>query len=115
MVKCVQTLLCVACVVCIVCVVFLIKRKKQSQRENNRDKTPFELDDIPRGSVDTTASVANPVYQNVADIHQHHQGNVRSFFQCIAQLQRHRFLHYNCERMIVFVTFKSNIQDIIIP
>ena len=67
-----RALLCVAFVVCIVCVVFLMKRKKQ--RKNKRDRTPFQLDDIPRGSVDTSGSSVNPVYQNVADIRQHHQG-----------------------------------------
>ena len=56
---------------------FFIKRKKQQQRENKRNRPPFELDDISRGSVDTTASLANQFYQNVADIRQHHQGNLR--------------------------------------
>lgn len=55
---------------------FLIKRKKQSQRQNKRDRTPFELDDISHGSVDTTASLANPVYQNMVDIRQQQQGSV---------------------------------------
>ena len=56
---------------------FLIKRKKQSQSKNERNRTPCQLDDIPRGSVDTTISSISPVYQNVADIGQHHQGNLR--------------------------------------
>ena len=54
---------------------FCINRKKQSQRKNNRDRT--QLDDIARGSVDTTTSSVSPVYQNMVDIEQHHQGNIR--------------------------------------
>ena len=71
---------------------FLIKRKKQSQRENNSDKTPIELNDIPRASVDTTGSVANPVYQNVADIHQHRQGNLRCYHSMHGTIAKASFL-----------------------
>jgi len=56
---------------------FFIKRK--SQRKNKRDSTPFQLDGISHGSVDITGSAANPVYQNVADIRQHHQGSLRCY------------------------------------
>jgi len=57
----------------------LIIRKRQSQGKNKRDETPFQLDGIPPGSVDSAGSIANPVYQNVGDIQQHNQGNLRCY------------------------------------
>ena len=88
---CPNSVMCCMCSLHSLCC-FLIKRKKQSQRESNRDKTPFELDDIPRGSVDTTASLANPVYQNVADIRQHHQGNLRCYLSTHSTIAKASFL-----------------------
>ena len=91
---------------------FLIKRKKQSQSKNERNRTPCQLDDIPRGSVDTTISSISPVYQNVADIGEHHQGNLRCNLS-IQLEQGHPFSHYNSERIIVLVIFKNHTQDIL--
>ncbi|XP_078353365.1 receptor-type tyrosine-protein phosphatase S-like isoform X3 [Oculina patagonica] len=50
--------------------VVLYRRRKQSERESDSRRTSVQLDDIARGSVDTTTSTANLVYQNVADIRQ---------------------------------------------
>ena len=58
---------------------FLIIRRRQSQGKNRRDGTPLQLDGIPPGSVDSTGSAANPVYENMGDIQQHNQGNLRCY------------------------------------
>ena len=71
---------------------FLINRKKQSQRQNKRDRTPFELDDISRGSVDTTASLTSPVYQNMVDIQQQQQGSVRCYLSIHSTIAKVMFL-----------------------
>ena len=71
---------------------FLIKRKRQPQRQNSRDRAPFELDDIPRGSVDTTTSSISPVYQNMVDIRQQHQGNLRCYLSIHSTFAKAPFL-----------------------
>jgi len=74
---------------------FAINRKKQPQKKNKRDKTHVQLDDISRSSVDATATSTNPVYQNVADIQQHHQGNRRCYFSMHSTKALREFLFLN--------------------
>ncbi len=70
---------------------FVIIRRKQSERESDSRRTSVQLDDIARGSVDTTTSTANLVYQNVADIRQPQKGNLKCYLHVLIHINKQGF------------------------
>ena len=54
----------------------IFRRKRSESKSSNGRATPLQLDDMRSGSVDTTSSSANLVYQNLVDIRPSEGGTV---------------------------------------